>query len=316
MTALLRALALIVLLIPGSASALTVVDQTGRTLTLPAPPRRIVSLVPSVTEVLYAIGAESVLVGVTDFCDYPPEATRKPHVGGMLSPNLETLVTLKPDLVVATRSGNTEETFDQLKRLGLPVYLVDPATVSDVLRLVSDLGQLTAHRDGAAAVDKDIERRIAAVRERVAGRPLPRVLYVLWPEPLIVPGKGALVSELIALAGGASVTADQGQGYPRMSLEAAVGRAPEVIILASHGSKGGPAARQRWERLQSLPAIKSGRLYTADGDLMHRYGPRFVMGLEALARFIHPEAFGHPEGSRHPEAFAPPDDPKRAGAPQ
>ena len=151
MTAFLRALALTVLLLPGSAWALTVVDQTGRTLTLPAPPRRIVSLVPSVTEVLYAIGAESVLVGVTDFCDYPPEATRKPHVGGMLSPNLETLVTLKPDLVVATRSGNTEETFDQLKRLGLPVYLVDPVTVADVLRLVSDLGELTGHREGASS---------------------------------------------------------------------------------------------------------------------------------------------------------------------
>ncbi len=302
MTVLTRALALVLLLLPGSAWALSVVDQTGRTLTLSAPPRRIVSLVPSVTEVLYAIGAEDLLVGVTDFCDYPPEAKRKPHVGGMLSPNLETLVTLKPDLVVATRSGNTEETFDQLKRLGIPVYLADPTTVSDVLRLVSNLGELTGHRDGAAAVDKDIERRIEAVRDRVAGRPLPRVLYVLWPEPLIVPGKGALVSELIAIAGGASVTADQGQGYPRMSLEAAVGRAPEVIILASHGSKGGPAARQQWERLESMPAIKSGRLYTADGDLMHRYGPRFLVGLESLARLI------------HLEAFAPPNIPKRSGA--
>jgi iron complex transport system substrate-binding protein len=301
-TVLTRALALVLLLLPGSAWALSVVDQTGRTLTLSVPPRRIVSLVPSVTEVLYAIGAEDLLVGVTDFCDYPPAAKRKPHVGGMLSPNLETLVTLKPDLVVATRSGNTEETFDQLKRLGIPVYLADPATVSDVLRLVSNLGELTGHRDGAAAVDKDIERRIEAVRDRVAGRPLPRVLYVLWPEPLIVPGKGALVSELIAIAGGASVTADQGQGYPRMSLEAAVGRAPEVIILASHGSKGGPAARQQWERLESMPAIKSGRLYTADGDLMHRYGPRFLVGLESLARLI------------HPEAFAPPNIPKRSGA--
>jgi len=301
-TVLTRALALVLLLLPGSAWALSVVDQTGRTLTLSAPPRRIVSLVPSVTEVLYAIGAEDLLVGVTDFCDYPPEAKRKPHVGGMLSPNLETLVTLKPDLVVATRSGNTEDTFDQLKRLGIPVYLADPTTVSEVLRLVSNLGELTGHRDGAAAVDKDIERRIEAVRDRVAGRPLPRVLYVLWPEPLIVPGKGALVSELIAIAGGASVTADQGQGYPRMSLEAAVGRAPEVIILASHGSKGGPAARQQWERLESMPAIKSGRLYTADGDLMHRYGPRFLVGLESLARLI------------HPEAFAPPNIPKRSGA--
>jgi len=293
-TVLTRALALVLLLLPGSAWALSVVDQTGRTLTLSAPPRRIVSLVPSVTEVLYAIGAEDLLVGVTDFCDYPPEAKSKPHVGDMLSPNLETLVTLKPDLVVATRSGNREETFDQLKRLGIPVYLVDPITVDDVLRLVADLGELTGHRDRAAAVDKDLERRIAAVRETVAGHPQPRVLYVLWPQPLIVPGKGALVTELIGLAGGASVTADQGQGYPRMSLEAAVGRAPEVIILARHGSRSGPAARQQWERLQSMPAIKSGRLYMADGDLMHRYGPRVVVGLEALARMIHPEAFASP----------------------
>jgi iron complex transport system substrate-binding protein len=135
------------------------------------------------------------------------------------------------------------------------------------------------------------ERRIASVRERVAGRPHPRVLYVLWPEPLIVPGRGSLVSELIASAGGESVTADQAQGYPRMSLEAAVGRAPEVIILARHGAGVGPAIREQWQRLESLPAIRSGRLYAADGDLLHRYGPRVVDGLELLARLIHPEAF-------------------------
>jgi iron complex transport system substrate-binding protein len=124
----------------------------------------------------------------------------------------------------------------------------------------------------------------------VAGRPRPRTLYVLWPDPLIVPGRDALVSELIALAGGESVTADQGAGYPRMSLEAAVARAPEVIILASHGG-GTPVGRDKWERLESLPAVKSKRLYTADGNVMHRYGPRVVDGIESLARLIHPEAF-------------------------
>jgi len=298
---LVRLTALLILgLCVAPAAALSVVDQTGRTLALPGPPRRIVSLVPSVTEVLYAIGAQGTLVGVTDFCDYPPEARRKPHVGDMLSPNLETLVTLKPDLVVATRSGNREETFDQLKRLGIPIYLVDPVTVDDVLRLVSDLGDLTGHRERAVLVDRDLERRIAAVQDRVKGRPQPRVLYVLWPEPLIVPGRGALVSELIALAGGASVTADQGQGYPRMSLEAAVGRAPEVIVLARHGSRIGSAGREQWLRLESMPAIRSGRLYIADGDLMHRYGPRLVVGLEKLARMIHPEAFDSPAGSPRP----------------
>ncbi len=296
MTALCQSLIFALCFLPGIAQALTVVDQTGHTVTLTAAPRRIVSLVPGVTEILFAIGAQDALVGVTDFCDYPPEARRKARVGDMLAPNLETLVSLRPDLVVATRSGNREETFDQLKRLGLPVYLVDePPSIADVLRLVGGLGQLTGRRDAAAAVAAGLERRITAVRERVAGRSHPRVLYVLWPEPLIVPGRGSLVSELIASAGGESVTADQGQGYPRMSLEAAVGRAPEVIILARHGAGTGPAAREQWQRLESLPAIRSGRLYTADGDLLHRYGPRVVDGLELLARLIHPEAFTHPE---------------------
>ena len=296
MTPLCRSLILALCFLPGIAQALTVVDQTGHTVTLPAAPRRIVSLVPGVTEILFAIGAQDALVGVTDFCDYPPEARRKARVGDMLAPNLEILVSLRPDLVVATRSGNREETFDQLKRLGLPVYLVDePPSITDLLRLVDGLGQLTGRRVAAAAVAAGLERRIAAVRERVAGRPHPRVLYVLWPEPLIVPGRGSLVSELIASAGGDSVTADQGQGYPRMSLEAAVGRAPEVIILARHGGGTGPAAREQWQRLESLPAIRNGRLHAADGDLLHRYGPRVVDGLELLARLIHPEAFTHPE---------------------
>ena len=170
------------------------------------------------------------------------------------------------------------------------VYLVDPISVEDVMRLVTALGELTGHRDGAAAVTGDLERRMKMVEERVAGRRRPRTLYVLWPDPLIVPGRDALVSELIARAGGESVTADQGAGYPRMSLEAAVARAPEVIILASHGG-GTPVGRDKWERLESLPAVKSKRLYTADGSVMHRYGPRVVEGIESLARLIHPEAF-------------------------
>ena len=304
MTVLCRCLILALCFMPGIAQALTVVDQTGQAVTLTAAPRRIVSLVPGVTEILFAIGAQDVLVGVTDFCDYPPEARRKARVGDMLAPNLESLVTLRPDVVVATRSGNREETVDQLKRLGLPVYLVDePPSIAEVMRLVGSLGQLTGRTDAAAAVTAGLARRITAVRERVSGRSHPRVLYVLWPEPLIVPGRGSLVTELIASAGGDSVTADLGHGYPRMSLEAAVGRAPEVIILARHGAGTGPAAHEQWQRLESLPAIRNGRLYAADGDLLHRYGPRVVDGLELLARFIHPEAFTDPKPVTHPKVI-------------
>jgi iron complex transport system substrate-binding protein len=288
-----RALGLLlsILLLPAAAGALTVTDQTGRRVTLDAPPRRIVSLVPSVTEIVFAIGAHERLAGVTDFCDYPPAARKKPSVGGMVSPSLETLVALRPDLVVATTAGNREETFAQLERLRIPVYVVNPAKVADVLDLIARLGELTGHPSAAGKLVTALESRVHAVAAQVAGLPRPRVLYVLWPEPLIVPGRGALVSELLTLAGADSVTADIAEPYPRFSLEAAVARAPEVIILARHGSGQGPMAREKWTRFSSLPAIKAGRLYTADGNLLHRYGPRVVDGLEILARFVHPEAF-------------------------
>ncbi|HKW91118.1 MAG TPA: cobalamin-binding protein [Methylomirabilota bacterium] len=291
MRRLLAALVLALCWLPAAAGALTVIDQTGRDVVLPAPPARIISLVPSVTEILFTIGAQGRLVGVTDFCDFPPEARRKPSVGGMLAPSLEGMVSLKPDLVVTTTAGNRHETFEQLARLKIPMYVVNPITVADVLDLVGRLGRLTDHAEAADRVVATLRQRIQAVSERVAGRPRPRVLYVLWPDPLIVPARGALVSELIGLAGGDSVTADGGQGYPRYSMEAALARNPEVIILASHGSERSPLSREKWERLNQVPAISAGRLYTADGNLMHRYGPRIVDGLEALARMIHPEAF-------------------------
>jgi len=287
-TPILSALALALVLLPQAALALTITDQTGRRLVLPAPPARIISLVPSVTEILFTIGAQDRLVGVTDFCDYPAEARRKPSVGGMLAPSLETMVALKPDLVVATTSGNRHETFDQLARLKIPVYVVNPITVD----LLSRLGRLADRGEAADRAVAALRERIQAVSARVAGRPRPRVLYVLWPDPLIVPARDALVSELIALAGGDSVTADGGQGYPRFSMEAALARNPEVIILASHGSERSPLVRSKWERFSQVPAVAAGRLHTMDGNLMHRYGPRMVDGLETLARLVHPEAFG------------------------
>lgn len=285
------ALAMLALGPAGPAAALTVTDQTGRTVTLAAPPRRIVSLVPGVTEMLFAIGAEEKLIGVTDFCDFPAAARRKPRVGSMLAPSLETVVALQPDLVVATDSGNSDATRVQLERLRLPVYLVSPRGVADVFRTMEQLGTLTGQGARAAEAVAGLQRRVRAVVERVAARPRPRVLYVVWPEPLIVPGRGAAVSELIELAGGASVTADAAEGYPRWSVEAAVAGAPELIVLARHGAGTGPVSRDKWERFAGLPAIRTGRIHNVDGDLFHRFGPRVVDALEILARLVHPEAF-------------------------
>jgi cobalamin transport system substrate-binding protein len=276
---------------PPVGASVQVTDGTGRRLTLPALPRRIVSLVPGVTEMLYALGAEDRLVGRTDFCDYPPVARSKPSVGGTVSPSLEVLVSLRPDLVVATSAGNSDETRRQLERLRVPLYLVDPHGLADVFHTMTRLGALTERESRAAELVAGLERRVRAVAVRVAARPRPRVLYVVWPDPLIVPGRGAAVTELIELAGGESVSADGPEGYPRYSVEAAVARGPEVIILARHGAGTAPYAREKWERFAELPAIRAGRLHGVDGDLFHRFGPRVVDALEILARLLHPEAF-------------------------
>jgi len=266
-------------------------DMLGRDVALAAPPKRIVSLVPSVTEILYALNAEPLLVGVTDFCDFPPEAKRQPKVGGMVAPSLEAIIALKPDLVIATTEGTREDTFTQLSRVGVPVYLVAAHHVADATSLMRRLGELTGRERAAGPLVARLEQRIEAVKKAVLPLARLRVLYVLWPEPLIVPGRDALVTELIQLAGGQSLTADDPDAWPRYSLEAAVARNPEVILLANHGAGTGAVSMDKWRRLASLPAVKSGRLLSINGDLMHRYGPRFVDGLEQLARAIHPEAF-------------------------
>ena len=273
------------------ASAFTVRDMDGRDIVLAGPPQRIVSLVPSATEMIFALGGEARLVGRTDFCDFPAAARAKTSVGGMINPSLETLASLKPDLVIVTSAGNRQETFAQLTRLRIPVYQIGAERIAEVKEVARHLAMLTGREAALAPVLDVIDRRVAAVREAVRPFGRPRVLYVLWPDPLIVPGRRALVTDLIDIAGGDSLTAADADDYPRYSLEAAVAKSPEVIVLANHGSKSGPIAIDRWKRLTSLPAIKTGRVHSVDGNLMHRYGPRVLDGLEQLARAIHPEAF-------------------------
>src|SRR5438034_917247 len=203
----------------------------------------------------------------------------------MVNPNLEAIVALRPDLVIATTEGNREETFAQLKRLGIPTYLVAAHHVRDVTDLIARLGALTGYQQAAGPLLARLERRVAAVTDAVARLPRPRVLYVLGPEPLVVPGREALGTELIQLAGGDSVTAADADAWPRYSLEAAVAKLPEVILLANHGANTGPIDEERWRRLTSLPAIRDGRLRRVDGNLLHRYGPRVVDGLSGGAAF-------------------------------
>jgi iron complex transport system substrate-binding protein len=283
-------IALAVLAVAAPAPAFTVHDMRGAAIRLAAPPERIVSLVPSATEAIFALGGESRLVGVTDFCDWPPAARGKPRVGGMIAPSLEAIVALRPHLVVATDEGNSQETFDQLRRLGIAAYVVRARRLEEAFALLERMGELTGRQDAVPGVVARLRARVARVTGAVRDLRRVRVLYVLWPDPVIVPGRDGLVTELITLAGGTSVTAGSAGAYPRLSLEAVVAQRPEVILLARHGGDETPTLTAIWDRLAAVPAIRAGRVHGVAGALLHRYGPRVVDGLERLARLIHPEA--------------------------
>lgn len=274
------------------ALAAPVRDMTGREVEVSRSPTRVVSLAPSLTEILFALGASDLTVGVTDFCDYPPEAGGKPKVGTVLAPNPEVILGLQPDLVLATTEGNRQETVLLLERLGLPTFVVRPEGLDGIYASIRLVGRLLGRPTRASALVEAMRSRVSWVAQQVAGRPRVRVLYVLWPDPLITAGRGSIIDDLIAVAGGENVAGGIGLRYPRLGLEEVLRVDPEVILLAGMGSRPlRPEAVRGWEGWQVLRAVRAGWVRSLDGDLLHRPGPRIVEGLEAMARALHPDAF-------------------------
>jgi len=274
------------------AFAATFTDEVGRKVEVKGPAQRIVSVAPSVTETLFALGLGERVVGVSSYCQYPPEARQKEKVGGYINPSLEKIMGLQPDLVIGIAEGDLRAFVDKLSGLKIPVYIVDPKNVSRVITSIRNIGRVTFSSAAAQRVTRAMEARIQAVQDKVRGRPRPRVLHVLNFDPLISAGKGTFVDDLIRLAGGRNV-AENAQGqYPRFSLEEILVQDPQVIVLASMKSQD-PLTRQRlwWEKWKSISAVRLGRIYVLDSDLIHRPSPRIVDGLEEMARAIHPEAF-------------------------
>jgi len=276
-------------LVAAAAGAGEVRDMLGRRVVVPAHPARVVSLAPSMTEIVYALGAGSELVGVTEHCDFPSEAAAKPKVGGIYTPNFEAILTLRPDLVLATSEGNREEHIRGLEGLRLPVHVVRPTDFASVLESVEGVGRVLGREAEAARLAGSMRREADAIARAVGGARRPKVLYVLWGDPLIVPGRDTLITDLIRRAGGDSITAEESLPYPRLSIEEVVARGPEQIILAQHRSGSVEDRLRDWQHLTLLPAVHRGRVQAIDGNLLHRPGPRIVDGLRALARLIHPE---------------------------
>ena len=286
---------LIFLLIPfiaGNSSSGTFMDEVGRKVELPGSPQRIVSVAPSVTEALFALGLGEKVVGVSTYCNYPPEALKKEKVGGYITPSLEKIMALRPDLVIGTADGDLKSFVNKLASLGMPVYITNPRSVSGVITSIRHIGELTFSPLPAERLVESMKRKMETVREKVHGRPRPRVLHVLAYDPLITSGKGTFVDDLIRAAGGLNIAENAKGKHPPYSMEDVIAQDPEVIILSSMNSKD-PLAEQRqwWQQWKEISAVRLDRIYVIDADLIHRPSPRIVDGLEEMARAIHPEAF-------------------------
>ena len=269
----------------------TFVDDLGRKLYLAKAPTRIISLAPSVTEILFAIGLQDQIVGVTEFCDYPIEAKQKTKVG-YADPNIEAIVTLQPDLVLAPRAFLRADLIAKLEQLKIPTFIVDPESFEEIPSRIQLIGRMVDRSASADVVAKVMRERIAAIRSKTAGLPRVRVLYVLSSQPLITVGAGSFIHQVIGVAGGVNIASNASVPYPRLNMEAVLTADPEIIVFPIGESEGIPLGDQQlWRQWTSLSGVKHGQLHQIPSDLLNRPGPRVVEGLERLAHILHPEAF-------------------------
>ena len=275
----------------GLAQSRQVVDESGRKVTLPAKIERVISLAPNLTEIVYAVGAGRQVVGNTTYCNYPPEAKDVAKVGDTLQPSIERILALRPQLVLVSTASQLEAFTKQLDEQRIAVYVTDPRDLEGVFRSILGVGDLLNQSTGAAELVKQLRARTEAVEHAVAGRPAVSVFFQLSGQPLYTAGKQSFVTNLIERAGGRSVTADVNEAWPRLSDEAALASRPEAIIMLTADSMGVAANTTVAPALRNSPAVKNGRVYTIDGALLTRPGPRLVNGLEQIARALHPEAF-------------------------
>jgi len=267
-------------------------DEMGRTVKISYPPMRIISLAPSITEILFALGLNEEIEAVTDFCDYPEAVSKRPRVGGFINPNIEKIVSLKPDLIIAIRDGNRMGTIDRLNELAFPVYVVDPKSFDGVITTLQNIGDIVGRQENS----KNIVNEIKAKREKTAiltrSLPRPKVFFQIGYLPMITVGKGSLADELIRLAGGRSISENESLNYPPYNIEIVVQKAPEIIIMSSMESKRNYSGLiKMWQNWKSIPAVKRNAIHIVDSNIVDRPTPRIVGGLEAMLRIIHPEVF-------------------------
>jgi iron complex transport system substrate-binding protein len=280
----------------------TFVDDLDRKLYLAKPPKRIVSLAPSITEILFAIGAEDEIVGVTDFCNYPPAALEKPKVG-YSQPNLEALVALEPQLVLAPPSFLRADLLAKLEQLKIPTFVLESKTVEGIFGHIQLIGRMVGRAPEANAFTAAMRKQVVNLTKKVEGRPRPTLLYVLSSEPLITVGPGSFIHHLIELAGGRNAAERANAPYPRLTMEEVLTQNADILLFPVGEFEGVPQAEQdRWIRWDTLRAVQNGKLFQVQSDLLNRPGPRVIEGLRHLVKLLHPDvSLEDPTGEPRPE---------------
>ena len=268
----------------------TFADQLERRVTIPDNPQRVISLAPSITEIIYALGQENRLKGVTRHSDFPIAATKLPKIGSYVRLDLERIVALNPDLCIAIKDGNPKEVIDRLDSLKIPVYVVNPRNLKTVLETIIEIGNILNAEDKAETLLATLHHRIQRVQSLITQNTYrPGVFFQIGISPIVSVGTDTFLHELIVLAGGKNL-ADGQTPYPRYSREQVLALAPEIFIVTSMARQAVfEQVKAEWRRWPSIPAVRDERIFLVDSNLFDRPSPRLVDGLELLIQLIHPE---------------------------
>ena len=273
-------------------AAKNITDQLGRAVSLPDDPQRVVSLAPSITEIIFALGQQDRLKGVTIYSDFPEDAAKLPRVGSYVNLDLERIVALKPDLCIAIKDGNPKAVVKRLESLKIPVYAVDPRNLDAVMQTILEIGNLLNAGENAKALVQGMRFRIQRVKSQVAkAAHRPGVFFQIGISPIVSVGANTFGHELIEIAGGNNLAAGP-TTYPRFSREQVLSFSPEIFIISSMAGTGAfDRVKAQWNRWSDLPAVRNQRIYLVDSNLFDRPAPRLVDAIELLVRLIHPELF-------------------------
>jgi iron complex transport system substrate-binding protein len=264
----------------------TLTDEMGRKVVVPDHPHRVICLMPTVTDTVFALGSGDAVVGISDYTKYPAAALTKPSVGDLIKPSIETILSLHPDLVIGMQPKGPMEVTDQLERAGIPIFLVSPHGIAGIFHSIESVGLALNRTPQADALTHSLQQRVDAVRTRTKGLPAPRVFMPIWYDPITTIGKNAFITEVIEAAGGRSVTDDLSTEWPQISMEVVLERAPDALLLVRGGKTTLKVLQDRpgWS---SMTAIKAHRAYYVD-DRINFASPVAIDALEDLAKQFHP----------------------------